>query len=124
MIETITAWFNAALAWAEKMPPEGWAILMGLLIGGAATQWLKRTFPVQVFFPGKSSKFYSTIIRLVAFVCAFIPTYALMPDNEYEIHVAFAVGFACPSFYKGLSFFLYKKWPAMEKRISGTGDSK
>lgn len=120
MIETIGNWFTALMEWASAMPPQGWAVLLGILLGGAVTQWVKRTFPLSVMFPGLAKQWQVSIIRILAFCSGFIATYILWPDDEYELWASLIVGFATPTVYRVLSYFIFKKWPGMEDRWSGT----
>lgn len=120
MIETIGKWLSAIMEWASIIPQQGWAILIGIILGGAITQWLKRTFPVGVLFPHLQKEKHVVIIRTIALLCAAVPTYIIWPDDQYEIWAALVIGFATPSIYRALTFFVYKKWPELEVRWSGT----
>jgi hypothetical protein len=120
MIESIGQWIVAVIGWAQQIPDQGWAILLGILFGGIVTQWLKRTLPVKVMFPNWPEHWYVMSLRIVALVAAFIPAYIIWPDDQYEIWAALAIGFATPSIYRILTFFVYKKWPGLEARWSGT----
>jgi len=120
MTEVISKWLASVLEWAEALPVQGWAILLGLLFGFVVTQWVKRTIPMSVLFPDMPKQGHVVILRALALVSAFIPTYILWPPDQYEIWAALAVGFTSPTVYRLISFFTYKKWPALEARWSGT----
>ncbi len=121
MIETITNWLNAVFGWAASIPQPGWAILLGFLFGVFLTQWIKKTFPIETLFPGKSKTVYVTIIRIYALLAAMVPTYLLWPvEDIYRPYAALAVGVMTPIVYKTGTHFIYKKWPDLEDRWSGT----
>ena len=121
MIDTINTWFEAILGWFAAVPQPAWAVLVGLFIGGALTQWLKRTFPLSILLPNSSKGFRISVIRVLAFVLAVVPAYILWPaDDIYRVWAALAVGVSAPSTYKLVTFLVYKKWPQLEKVWSGT----
>ena len=120
MTQVIGEWLAAILAWAAAIPVQGWAILLGLLGGGVVTQWLKRTVPMSVLFPSWPKQAHVALLRVSALVFAFIPTYMLWPADQYQVWAALAVGFTTPTVYRVISFFVYKRWPQMEARWSGT----
>ncbi len=124
MLETIDNWINTAGGWLDIIPIEAWAVVGGLFIGFAITQWIKRNFPIKALLPNLSAVKHKFAIRLLALVCTALPTFFIWPsdgaqaDNRYW--AAIAVGFGAPIFYKVFSFFLYKKWPDLKGRMSGT----
>jgi len=120
MIDTITAWFNAVMEWVGALPVQGWAILIGILLGGAVTQWLKRTIPIAILWPSLTKPMQVMVLRCIALVCAFIPTYILWPDDQYEVWAAVSVGFATPVIYRVATVFLYKRFPLLKAKLSGT----
>lgn len=120
MTETITRWLENILAWAAIIPQEGWAIIIGVILGSAATQWLKRTFPASMLFPTMSKQFHVMWIRVSALFFASVPTYIIWPDNLYEFWAAAVVGFVTPAIYRLCTFMVYKRWPELEDRWSGT----
>lgn len=118
MIEKVNEYLDSIVEWMEKVPPEALAIAMGILIGSAATQWIKRTFPPHVLFGIKQS-YAVTLLRIVAFVLSALPTFYMWPETrQHGIWVALFVGFATPAIYKIATFFLYKKFPKLEERMS------
>lgn len=117
MIETIGQWVDAILQWIYMVPREVWAVFIGLTVGGAGTQWLKRTFPATVLF--QSKEMAVMYLRIIAFVLSFLPTYFVW-DGKHAVWVAAAVGFTTPALYKASTFFLYKKFPELKERLSGT----
>ena len=120
MTEAIGQWLTAILEWAAAIPVQGWAILFGILFGGIITQWLKRTIPVAVLFPRWPKQMQVIFIRCTALVSAFIPTYIIWPDDQYELWAALAVGFTTPSIYRIISYLAYRRWPDLAVRWSGT----
>ncbi len=120
MTEVIGQWLSAVLIWAAAIPVQGWAILLGILLGGVVTQWVKRTIPVALLFPNWSAQMHVVFIRVLALVSAFIPAYIIWPDDQYELWAALAVGFTTPSIYRIASFFAYKRWPELSTKWSGT----
>ncbi len=123
MQQTIDGWINSAVAWYALIPAEAWAIVVGLFIGLAVTQWVKRNFPIKAFFPGLSHIKQKLYIRLLSLVCTAVPTYFIWPKNgeaDNPVWAAIAVGFGAPIIYKVVSFFLYKKWPDLKVRFTGT----
>ena len=119
MLETIDQWITTALGWYESVPIEAWAIVAGLLIGGAVTQWIKLNFPLKILFPKLSAPKQRLSIRTIALFAGGLPTFFIWPDSN-AIWAALAVGFGTPSFYKLVSFFVYKKFPALKDRFKGT----
>jgi len=120
MIEAIGQWLSSILEWAAAIPQQGWAILFGILFGGVITQWIKRTLPIVYMFPSWSKTRQVAVIRTAAFFFSAVPTYIIWPDDMYELWAACAVGFTTPTLYRMGSFFLWRKWPELEKRWSGT----
>lgn len=120
MTEAIGNWISSILEWAQALPPQAWAILLGILFGGVVTQWLKRTFPPAIMFPNLDKHSQVAGIRITAFVCSFVPAYIIWPDDVYELWAPLAIGFSTPSIYRIASYFVYKKWPDLEARWSGT----
>lgn len=120
MTEAIGKWIASILEWAQALPPQAWAILLGILFGGVVTQWLKRTFPLAILFPKLQKHWQVMWIRSFALVCSFIPAYIIWPDDQYELWAALAIGFSTPSIYRIGSYFVYRKWPDLEARWSGT----
>jgi len=118
-MEMINNWIVAVLGWFALIPQQGWAILLGLGLSGAITQWIKRTFPLNLIFPGKKEVVYKSAIRVFSLVLGFVPTYFLWPDDVYKFWAALAVGFGTPTFYKVLTFFIYRKWPQLKLKLSG-----
>jgi len=122
-METLDGWIQAAVRWFEIIPAEAWAVIGGLFIGFAITQWVKRNFPMKSLFPSLAEVSQKRAIRLLALVCTALPTYFIWPDGgpaDNPLWAALAVGFGAPIFYKLISFFLYKKWPTLRERFSGT----
>lgn len=123
MIETISEWLAAILSWMEIIPAEGWAVMVGLFIGFAITQWIKRNFPIKAMFPKLTEAGQKRSIRLLALVTTAIPTFFIWPSNgeaDNALWAAIAVGFGAPIFYKVISFVVYKKWPDLRAKFSGT----
>jgi len=121
MLETIDQWIKAIAGWLDIIPVQGWAILAGIFIGSMVTQWVKRNFPIKVLFPKCSVVWQKFSIRLLALVCSFAPTYFIWPDDKFRVWAAIAVGFGTPTVYRAFSFFLYRRWPDLRDRLSGTG---
>ncbi len=119
MTEAIGNWITAILTWMEVIPIEGWAILAGIFIGTVATQWLKRTFPLNVLFPKAPKHVLVLGIRITAFLFSFLPTFFIWP-GQHAIWAALAVGFASPSIYRIGSYLVYQRWPHLAARFSGT----
>ncbi len=120
MLETLDLWLNKAIEWYEAIPIQGWAIIAGLLIGGVVTQWVKRNFPLKVMFPNLTEAKQKLSIRTLALFASALPTFFIWPDDGYAIWAAIAVGFGTPTFYKVSSFFVYKKFPDLKDRFTGT----
>ncbi len=118
-METINGWFLGILNWIALMPQQGWAVLLGLGLSGGITQWMKRTFPLHLIFPGQTELVYKSSIRCASLILGFIPTYFVWPDDVFRFWAALAVGFGTPTFYKMLTFFMYRKWPQLEQKLSG-----
>jgi hypothetical protein len=119
MIDTISTWIAAVVEWMDAIPITVWALIVGLVIGGAATQWVKMTFPVGILFPKMPPAMQIMYIRLIAFVLSFVPTFFIWP-GENAVWAATAVGFSSPTIYKILSVFIFKRWPELGERLSGT----
>lgn len=130
MIDTITQWINALVLWLDTIPPGVLAILTGIVIGGLSTQWLKRTFPPTVLL-GLDEGTAVMVLRILAFVFSAVPTYYMWPTappasvigpdhSDKAIWAALFVGFATPTIYKIATFLLYKRFPKLEERLSGT----
>lgn len=120
-METLDNWITTAISWIDTIPVTGWAIIAGLLIGSMSTQWLKRTFPLAILAPNMSLAKRKMSLRILALVFSFCPTYFIWPDNN-AIWAALAVGFSTPAVYKMVLFVVYKKWPDLRTRLTGTGD--
>lgn len=120
MIESIGQWIVAIMAWAQQIPDQGWALILGVLFGGVVTQWLKRTIPVKVLFPNWEDHWHVVFLRVTALVSGAVPAYIIWPDDKWEIWAALAIGFTTPTLYRIGTFFVYKKWPGLEARWSGT----
>ncbi len=123
MVDTINEWIVAIVRWMEIIPIQGWAVLVGVFIGGMFTQWLKRTFPLKVLFPLLPPAICKMWIRLSALIFAALPTYFIWPDDN-AIWAAMAVGFATPTIYRLGSVLVYNKWPHLRERFSGTSNGK
>lgn len=120
MLETVNNWVVTVVGWFAIIPIQAWAIFAGLFIGMAVTQWIKRNFPIKVLFPSLAKAYQVFIIRFTGLVFSFLPTYFIWPDDGIRLWAAIATGFGAPMVYRMLSFFVYKKWPGLEARLSGT----
>lgn len=119
-METITKWINSLVMWLDTLPPGVLAILAGLVIGGLSTQWLKRTFPFTVIF-GIRPQTAVMMIRIVGFAFSALPTYFLWDGPPVgRLWASVFVGFATPTVYKVATFFIYRAYPKLEQRLSGT----
>lgn len=121
-METINNMIASVVAWTDAIPIQGWAIIAGILIGSMSTQWIKRTFPLAILAPKMSAAKQKMHIRMIAFVFSFGPTYFLWPDKN-AIFAALAVGFSTPTVYKIITVLVYKKWPSLRARLSGSENS-
>lgn len=119
MIDSIQAWLDAVLRWTAAIPETGWAVLAGLFIGGMLTQWIKRSVPVGELLPGLSKGMQVFYVRILALVFSFLPTFFLWPD-ENAVWVALAVGVTTPTVYRVCTLALYRRWPHLERTMSGT----
>ncbi len=119
MQETLGSWIDLILGWMDAIPIEGWAIIAGVFTGMVVTQWIKRTFPIHIIFPLMAPAIQKMYIRIASLVFAFLPTYFIWP-GENAVWAGIAVGFGTPTIYRVGSFFVYKKWPELRERFSGT----
>jgi len=121
-MDTIDGWITSIVRWFEIIPVQVWAVMGGLFIGFAITQWIKRNFTIGVMFPSLTEVKQKLAIRLLALSTTAIPTYFIWPDNGETVNAlwaAIAVGFGSPIIYKVISFMVYKKWPALQERFTG-----
>ena len=122
-MNTIDSWITTIVGWFEIIPVQMWAVGGGLFIGFAVTQWVKRSFPIGVLFPSLTEVKQKMVIRVFALLCTALPTYFIWPDNGEAgnaLWAAIAVGFGSPIIYKVISFMIYKKWPDLRERFTGT----
>lgn len=122
-MDTIDGWITSVVRWFDIVPVELWAICGGLFIGFAVTQWVKRNFPIGVLFPSLTEVKQKMAIRILALFTTAIPTYFIWPNDgpaDNPLWAAIAVGFGAPIIYKVISFMLYKKWPTLKERFTGT----
>lgn len=129
MIDYISNLLSTVVLWAETTPPWAVAMLSGVLIGSLSTQWIKRTFPVTVVL-NCSAETAVIILRSMAFLFSALPTYFLWPESSASFFrggafwAALFIGFATPTLYKLFTFFLYRRFPQLEERLSGTPETK
>ena len=111
MFETILNAFDTLMAHREAL-----AVLLGLLVAIAGTQYLKRL---------KCTPSNRWWVRAMALPLGFATTYFTWPIHELNalrFFTALAVGLMAPLVYQGVTLALYWKWPQLEKHLSAEPD--
>lgn len=97
------------------IPQNWWVIFVSLMLSFVGTQWFKNFLSAKEL----SDRNYRVGLRLMATLLAFVPCLILWQGDDWSVWVSLLVGFASPVLYKLLTFLLYKRWPALEKVLSG-----
>lgn len=113
--------FTFVLKWVGMMPQNGWAIVLSVIIASIGTQWLKMTFSYTLVHEwGVNSELtYKTIVRVVSLLLGFAVCYNLWPVDIYRFWTSVATALIAPILYKFTMYFVYKKWPDLEAKLSG-----
>lgn len=99
------------------------ALIAGLLIQMAATQWLKMYLPVKW-----SDRRRASATNLMAFVSGAIPTASILYELDIDLHImthtlalwlAVLIGFTGPLIYKIVVALVYKYRPDIAVIMSG-----
>ena len=106
--------FNKFLASIEQALQYGAAvsIVLGTACAIFGTQYVKR---LEVFPSNKWA------IRGLALPLGFVATFFTWPVHELNavrFFMAVCVGLTAPALYQGAVFFLYRKWPGLEAKMS------
>ena len=107
MFDSILKAFDTLLLHKEAL-----AVLLGLLVAIAGTQYVKRL---------KWTTSNRWWIRAIALPLGFFTTFFMWPVHQFNatrFFVALAVGVSAPMIYQGVTLALYWKWPQLEKHLS------
>lgn len=108
----ITAYLSALLTNRPAL-----AIVVGLIVSLAFTQWVKFVLLHTPWLPDPRR----WIVQAIALPIGAAATYVTLPDSiEWHIRglVGLSVGAAAPYVYRVVTAVLYRLWPQLEQRLS------
>ena len=103
-----------------EIPQNWWVIFLSLMLSFVGTQWIKAFLTAQEL----SDRNYRIALRVIATLFAFVPCLLLWQGENWSVWVGLLLGFSSPMLYKLLTHLLYKRWPDLEKILSGKADDQ